>query len=177
MPPPIPVELQPHDPQWARAADRESQRLREGLGGRIVTVHHVGSTAIPGIRAKPILDLIPVVDELALFDEARPAVEALGYRWHGEYGLPGRRYCTTDDAISGRRRIQLHCYQAGSAEITRHLAFRDYLRSRPAVAQEYERLKVDCRDRHAMDSHAYTDCKNDWIRRVEAEALKVFDSG
>jgi GrpB-like predicted nucleotidyltransferase (UPF0157 family) len=169
MPPPIPVELLPYDPQWLDAAELESQRLIEGLGGRIATVHHVGSTSIPGIRAKPVLDLIPVINELPLFDEARPVVEALGYAWHGEYGLPGRRYCTFDEPISGRRRVQLHCYQAGSREIIRLLAFRDYLRRHPSVARDYERVKTRCRDQHPSDSHAYTACKSDWI----AEALNM----
>jgi GrpB-like predicted nucleotidyltransferase (UPF0157 family) len=110
-----------------------------------------------------------VVDELARFDEARPVIEALGYAWHGEYGLPGRRYCTLDEPISGRRTVQLHCYQAGSREITRLLAFRDYLRSHPVVAREYELVKAGCRDRHPADSHAYTACKSEWIR----EALRA----
>ena len=93
------------------------------LPGRIIAVHHISSTSIPGIRAKPILDLVPVVDELALFDEARPVIELLGYDWWGEYGLPGRRYCTLSDPTTGGRRLQLHCYQAGSPEISQASGF------------------------------------------------------
>jgi GrpB-like predicted nucleotidyltransferase (UPF0157 family) len=171
MPPPIPVELHPQDPAWAATARRESARLHDVLGDNLVTVHHVGSTTIPAIRAKPIIDLIPVVISLTALDDARTQIEALGYAWWSDYGLPGRRYCTLDDPATGRRIIQLHCYEDGSPEIDRHVAFRDYLRARPDLASAYDAEKSRCRDLNPRDSHAYTDCKNAWIRRIEREAL------
>lgn len=170
-PRPIDVELVPHDPRWAAMVQDEAAALAVALGGVLQTVHHIGSTAIPGIAAKPILDLMPVVNRLSVLDERRGAIEAFGYRWWGENGLPGRRYATSSDPVSGRRRIHLHCYTAGSAEIERHLAFRDYLLERPGIAAAYDREKARCRDRHADDSHAYADCKHAWIQRIEAEAL------
>lgn len=172
MPSPIPVELCPYMPAWAEAAQREATRLTEALVECLVVVHHVGSTAIPGIRAKPILDLLPVVNDLTALDDNRPLLEALGYVWRGEYGLTGRRYCTLDDPRTGRRRVQLHCYAQGSPEIARHVAFRDHLRAHPAVALAYDAEKERCRGLHPTDSHAYTDCKSGWIRRIESEAFR-----
>jgi GrpB-like predicted nucleotidyltransferase (UPF0157 family) len=145
---------------WAAAAAAEGERLMASLGPALLGVHHVGSTAIPGIAAKPVLDLLPVAASAECLDECRPGVEALGYEWWGELGLPGRRYCTRSDPASGRRLVQLHCYARGSPEIDRHLAFRDY-------AREKER----CRVLHPEDSHAYGDLKGRWIAPVEAEAL------
>jgi len=174
MPAPIPVELKDHDPAWIEQACREAARLMTATGTAVIAVHHIGSTAIPGIRAKPILDLMPIVSDLAEFEKLRPAVEGLGYVWWGEYGLEGRRYCTLDDPLTARRQVQLHCYGQGSSEITRHLAFRDYLRSRPALARAYDAEKVHCRDIHPLDSHAYGDCKSALVQRIEAEALSVF---
>jgi GrpB-like predicted nucleotidyltransferase (UPF0157 family) len=171
MPPPFIVELVPHDPRWASDAASEVERLARALGAVLVAAHHVGSTAVPGIVAKPILDLMPVVTDLTAFDERRRSVEALGYECWGELGLRGRRYCTLDDTATGRRLVQLHCYAVGSTEIERHLAFRDYLRHRPDIARAYEREKLRCRALHPKDSHAYADCKSPWIVETEAEAL------
>ena len=172
-PAPFPVELVPHDPLWAEQAAEEGRKLAAALGPVLVTVHHAGSTSIPGIMAKPVIDLWPVAASLAALDGLRPMVEALGYRWWGEFGLPGRRYCSKDDPETGRRLVQLHFYEAGSREIDRHLAFRDHLRAHPEVARAYEREKIACRDRHPDNSHAYSQCKQAWIDRVEADALNA----
>lgn len=174
MLPPYAVRLVSHDPQWSDQASREAARLLQAAGTPFTEVHHIGSTSIPGIRAKPIIDLMAVGPDLATIERARPMIEGLGYGWHGEFGLEGRRFCTLSDPASGLRKIHLHCYAEGDHSIRRHLAFRDYLRSRPAKAEAYERMKGSCAARHPNDSHAYTDCKDKWIKRTEAEALKWF---
>lgn len=171
MQPPLEVELAAHDPRWAGKAEAVSQLLATAIGPCLLEVHHIGSTAIPDIRAKPIIDLMPVVTGLAELDECRGRIEALGYQWRGEYGLPGRRYCSKSDASTGRRLVHVHCYARGSPEIVRHLAFRDHLRHHPEIAQAYEDEKVRCQALHRGDSQAYGECKSLWIKRVEAEAL------
>lgn len=172
MPPPIPVTLAAYNPDWPQLAVSHAERLRV-LGPTLVIVHHIGSTAVPGLAAKPIIDLMPLVTDLADLDRERWRVEALGYHWHGELGLSGRRYCTLSDE-TGIRFVQLHFFKADSPHVVRHLAFRNYLRAHPKAAAAYENEKRRARDLHPNDSHAYTDEKDAWIRNTEATALIWF---
>jgi GrpB-like predicted nucleotidyltransferase (UPF0157 family) len=158
------VRLAPYDPQWAEFAGAEIERLSDAVA---LEVHHIGSTAIPGMPAKPVIDLLGVGASVAALDGMREVLVGLGYDWRGEYGLAGRRYCTLREP----RGVHLHCYAVGDAGVTRHLAFRDYLRARPEVAADYAREKARCAALHAGDGAAYAVCKGDWIGRVEAEAL------
>jgi GrpB-like predicted nucleotidyltransferase (UPF0157 family) len=171
MPPPLKVELVAHDPHWAEAARAEGGLLGAALGSSLLAVHHIGSTAILNICAKPILDLMPVVTSLERLDACRRFLEGLGYEWWGEFGLAQRRYCTKEDPGTRRRLVQLHCYEIGCSEITRHLAFRDYLQARPDLAREYEQEKLRCQAQHPDNSHAYGACKGAWITHIENQAL------
>src|SRR3954454_24417005 len=169
-----PVELHPHTPEWAALAAREIGRLAAALGAeRLAAAHHIGSTAMPGIRAKPIVDLLGEVASLAALDAAADLVRGLGYDWRGEFGLPGRRFCTLDDAATGRRLVHLHCYAAGAPDVELHLAFRDHLRAQPGLPRAYEGEKLRCRALWPEDRRAYTAAKSAWIDVVVREALAV----
>lgn len=166
------VELMPHDPVWVPRALAEAASLRGVLGDVLLVVHHIGSTAISGIHAKPVIDLMPVVRTLPALEVFREGLQALGYEWCGEFGLTGRRYCRKDDPVTGKRVFQLHAYAEGDNGVLRHLAFRDYLRKYPAVATDYDIVKTRCQRQHPEDSHAYSACKADWIGDIEARALQ-----
>jgi GrpB-like predicted nucleotidyltransferase (UPF0157 family) len=155
------VELLPHDPTWAAQAAAESARLAQAIGPTLIRIEHVGSTSIPGIRAKPTIDLQPIVRSLAELDARQPDIEALGYIWRGEFGIPGRRYCVREK--DGRRLFHVHCHQDGHPEIARTLVFRDYLRAHPDEAKTYEVLKIACAAAHPDDTLAYSKAKSDWI--------------
>ena len=131
--------------------------------GGLLRVHHIGSTAIGGIPAKPIIDLLAEAPCIEVLDGVRPAVAALGFAWHGEYGLAGRRYCTLSDAATGRRLVHLHGYAEGDPAVRRHVGFRDLLRADAALAEGYAREKARCAALYPWDSHAYTACKAGWI--------------
>lgn len=169
---PFPVVLASYDPDWPLIAADHAQRL-QALGPTLVTVHHIGSTSIPGLAAKPIIDLMPIVTSLADLDSQRECIETIGYRWHVEFGIEGRRYCTCSDA-HGVRLAQLHFFEAHSPEVERHIAFRDYLRAHPDAALAYENEKRRARALHPGNSHAYGDEKRAWINAAEAKAVAWF---
>lgn len=168
MLPPYPVAIAEPDPDWPRIAAAYADQLLV-LGPVVVAVHHIGSTSVPGLAAKPIIDLMPLVGDLGALDARCADIVALGYAWHGEYGIPGRRFCTLDAA--GTRRAHLHFFEPGSPHVARHLAFRDYLRAHPGIAAAYAREKRHAARLHPDNSHAYNDEKDAWVRAAEAEAL------
>jgi GrpB-like predicted nucleotidyltransferase (UPF0157 family) len=163
------VIIAPYDPDWPRIAAERATQLQV-LGPVLVTVHHIGSTSVPGLGAKSVIDLIPVVTALEELDLRQADIEALGYCWRGELGIAGRRYCSLDDE-NGVRKVQLHFFETGSPEIERHVAFRDYLRAHPDTSRAYEIEKRRARDLHPNDTLAYTDEKDAWIRKTEKMAL------
>jgi GrpB-like predicted nucleotidyltransferase (UPF0157 family) len=163
------VVLVPHSAEWSGVAQREAGRLGRAIGETLVAVHHIGSTSIPDIMAKPTVDLLPVVRDLGSLDARQEAVQALGYDWCGEFGLPGRRFLRM--TVDGKRLFNVHCYEQSNPEVTRHLAFRDYLRAHPDVAREYEAQKIRAAQLQPDDVLLYNDAKNDWIKDTEKLAL------
>lgn len=140
------------------------------MGGNLLAVHHIGSTSIPGMPAKPIIDLLAVVADIGEVDRHLTQVEALGYEAKGEFGIPGRRFFRRDDA-AGVRTHHIHAFESGSPHIERHLAFRDYLRSHSEPAMRYGELKRRLAAAHPNDIEAYMDGKDGFIKEVEARAL------
>jgi GrpB-like predicted nucleotidyltransferase (UPF0157 family) len=165
------VEVVPHDPGWAAAFKAEAKQVAAALGENVVAIHHIGSTAIPGIHARPILDLLVEVSDIAGVDARSAETESRGYQAMGEYGLPGRRYFRKDDA-NGIRTHHIHTFQAGSAEVLRHLAFRDYLIAHPDDARRYSGLKRRLAEAHPRSIDAYMDGKDAFIKEMERRAAR-----
>jgi GrpB-like predicted nucleotidyltransferase (UPF0157 family) len=158
------VVVVPPDRGWRDAFEAEAARLRSILGENLVEIHHIGSTAIPGIAAKPIIDILPVVREIDHVDAL-----AAGYRAWGEFGLPGRRYFTREE--NGKRTHDVHVYAVGNPEITRHLAFRDYMNAHPEEARAYGRLKEKMAREFPTDFEGYMDGKHVFVQERERRAL------
>ena len=163
--------LVPPDPSLADQARTEIERWRTHVVG-IVAIHHIGSTSVPGLSAKPILDLLPVFENAPARDAARPFLEAMGYEWMGAYGLEGRAYVRLSDPDTGERRVHAHGYATGHADIARHLAFRDALRENAALRAAYTSVKAACAAKHPAGGPSYGACKSRWIDKVEERALE-----
>ena len=164
------VRIVPYDPSWRSTFDTEAARLSRALGDIVAELHHIGSTAIPGIHAKPVIDILLEVTDLASLDARSSAMEPLGYEVMGEFGIPGRRYFRRNDAARTRTH-QVHSFAIGSAEAKRHLAFRDYMRAHPDAAREYGALKVRLAAEHPDSIEAYMDGKDAFVKLHEGLAL------
>lgn len=168
------VRVVPPDPDWPRAYDAEARRLRDALGDTVIALHHIGSTAIRGIHAKPIIDILLEVGDLGALDRQTQQMQALGYEAKGEFGIPGRRYFRRDSA-QGVRTHQVHAFERGSHGARRHLAFRDHMNAHPEAAQAYDTLKRSLAARFPNDLQAYMDGKDAFVKRHEALALGQVD--
>ncbi len=167
--PPGAIVLAPHDDTWAEAFAREAAAISAALAVPGIELHHMGSTAIPGIVAKPVIDMLGVVSSVELLDDHAAKLAALGYEVLGEFGIRGRRYFRKNSA-DGTRTHQLHTFAAGSPEIDRHLRFRDYLRAFPETAAAYGALKLELAERCGADMRAYSEGKTNFVREIERRA-------
>jgi GrpB-like predicted nucleotidyltransferase (UPF0157 family) len=164
------VRVLPYDSSWPQRFDLERERVASALGDIVIALHHIGSTAVPGIRAKPIIDLLLEVTDQAELDRCSSRMESLGYEAKGEFGIPGRRYFRRNDA-NGERTHQVHAFAFGSGEVLRHLAFRDYLIANPEIAESYGDLKQRLAASFPNDIEGYSNGKDRFMKEHEAKAL------
>ena len=164
------IQVVAHDPAWRGEFEAEARNITRALGDHVVRLHHIGSTAIPGIFAKPIIDFLMEVENIVELDDRSSVMEELGYEAMGEFGIPGRRYFRKNNA-SGVRTHQVHAFEAGSTGVERHLAFRDYMIAHPVEAQAYSVLKQKLAKEHPDDIEAYMDGKDPFIKEYETKAI------
>lgn len=165
------VNLLPHNPQWQEAALYEINRISKEIGNKF-SFHHIGSTSIPGICAKPILDLLIIAPSLEEIDSFQDKFESLGYQYKGEYGIRGRRYCVLYNEEKTKGYVHIHAFGAGNIEIERHLLFRDYLRAVPEVAEQYHQLKIGLIFDKDTKRSNYTDAKAPFITSALSDAYE-----
>lgn len=165
------LRVVPYDQGWAGAFEAESEWVRGALGPNLRRLHHIGSTSIgPKMFAKPIVDMLGEVDDIDSVEGAAQSIASRGWEYLGEYGIPGRRYLRRIDD-QGIRSHHLHIFVAGDAHVSRHLAFRDYLREHAADAKRYSDLKRKLAAHFPDDIEAYMDGKDELIKALEAKAL------
>ena len=169
------VIVVPHDPIWSAKFSGEAIKLRQALGGAVIAIHHIGSTSIACIYAKPIIDILVEVNTIDDADAGRDAIASLDYEIMGEYGISGRRYYRKHNK-SGGREFNVHVFAAGSAHIERHIPFRDFMRVHSKFAAEYSELKRRLAHAHPHSIDGYMDGKNTFVEDVERRALEWWRS-
>lgn len=173
------VAIAAYDPAWPHAFAAERAHLLASLPADLIRrVEHFGSTAVPGLAAKPIIDmLVEVADLEATKVRIAPILEGQGYEYlwrptYGDDGPPFYAWFIKRDARTGARTHHIHMVEAGFSEHWRRLAFRDFLIAHPAAAREYEALKRRLAADHASDRVAYTRGKTAFIESVMARAAR-----
>lgn len=157
-----PIQLVDYDPQWPQLFEREAQRIRAALGERALSIEHAGSTSVPGLAAKPIIDIVLVVANTADEPAYIPALEAASYvlrirepKWYEH-----RMFKRPDASIN------LHVFPLDCPEIERMLSFRDWLRSNPADRQLYERTKRELARQNWKYTQNYADAKTEVVEEI-----------
>ena len=165
------VQLAPYDERWAALYEEERARLLAAVGDHILDIQHIGSTAIPGCAAKPILDIaIAVANYEAAFVCVAPIVR-LGYEYVGENGIPRRHYFVKRNPVAETTH-HVHINELGSPAWENPILFRDYLRAHPDAVAEYTALKRLLAERHPADRAAYTDAKGEFVAKILLLARK-----
>lgn len=161
-----PVLVVEYDPQWARHYEEERARIITALGGLIAGIEHVGSTAVPGLGGKPVIDIMIGVAQFEDGEQCVGPLEELGYEHLGEFGIPGRLYFRKGIP----RTHQVHLVEQGGDFWEDVLLFRDFLRAHPETAEEYYSLKKGLAARFWTDREVYADAKTPFIRSVVERA-------
>lgn len=163
------IEVLEYNKNWPILFEKEENTIRELLKDEIVEIHHIGSTSVPGLKAKPIIDIMPVVKNIENIDEYNEKMKSLGYEPKGEYGIKGRRFFMKGGE---NRTHHVHIFQQDNKEaIDRHLAVRDYLRAHKKEAEKYSEIKTEGADKYPHDINGYCDYKNEFVKDLEKKAL------
>lgn len=163
------VTVVPHDPRWREQFAAESRRVSDALGGNAIAVHHIGSTAVEGMLARPSIDMLVVVKGLDAVDAKRTELESLGYEGIVEYADSYQRYLRKERNGSYR----LMVFVSGWTRIERILDFRDYLIAHPETAREYGELKLHLAAKFADDLQGYLAGKNEFIGDIDLKTLMI----
>ncbi|MGY5859692.1 MAG: GrpB family protein [Candidatus Thorarchaeota archaeon] len=164
------VKVVSYNSDWPRLFQLEVVRLRKALGNTIVSVHHIGSTAIPGMSAKPIIDILLEVENISEFGDNTGEIVGLGYNPRGEHGIPGRRYFSRDEPADVRTH-HVHAFQSGDEALERHLAFRNYMIAHSDAAREYAKLKMNLARVFPRDIAGYCEGKESFVDDMEKKAM------
>ena len=158
-----------YNPEWPAMFCRERDALASHVGDNLVEAEHIGSTSVPGLVAKPVIDMLVAVRSLDDLDTKAELFRLSGYDYLGEFGIAGRRYMRRHHP-DGTRALHIHVFRAGDTNLHRHLAFRDYLRAHPGERDSYAAKKQELVD-NGVDPDGYLDGKQAFVIAMEQRAL------
>ena len=161
------AEVVSYNSNWGEMYKEESGKIKNILNDIIIDIHHIGSTAISGIKAKPVIDILVEVKNIEEVDKYNHKMKELGYEVMGEYGIPKRRFFRKG---GNNRTHHIHIFQVGNEEIERHIDFKKYLIAHPDIGRGYSKLKEKLVNRYTYDVENYTNGKSDFIKEIDRKA-------
>lgn len=170
------IVIADYDPHWPDLYEMEARRIREALADLLVAIEHVGSTSVPGLAAKPRIDIMPGVAKEEDLNRTIDPMTALGFEYISRFEdvMPERRFFSRDSSAD-QIAVNVHTVPVTSEFWERHLLFRDYLRRYPDISAEYTRLKRELAPQFT-DTNDYAGAKTDFIRSIEARARAERDA-
>lgn len=161
-----------YNPAWKNDYLIEEKLVKHVLKQNCVAIYHIGSTAVPGLAAKPIIDILTVVKSLESVDKVSNAFEEMGYAYLGEFGIAGRRYLRKG---GDERTHQIHILdETDRFNVDRHIAFRDYMSTHSEDRAKYSELKKELARKYPYDIESYCDGKAAFVKDTEAKALASY---
>jgi GrpB-like predicted nucleotidyltransferase (UPF0157 family) len=163
------IEVVRYDPAWKAEFIKESKSIYDIMGKEILKIHHIGSTSIPGIVAKSVIDILVEVKNIENIDLYNEGLKNLGYIAKGEYGIENRRFF-----LKGlyNRTHHIHVFETGNSEIKRHTNFRDYMIEHPEESKQYGELKKELAIKFRYDNEGYCNGKDTFIKEIDKKAYE-----
>ena len=172
------IEIVDYDPNWKNLYIDEEAKIKNILNDILISIHHIGSTSIENLKAKPIIDILAVVDDINKVDSYNDDFADIGYKAMGENGIAKRRFFMKDyidDNGIEKRFSHIHIFDINNKfDIERHLAFRDFLRANKNIAEEYVKIKLEALKNCNNDIELYCDYKDKFIKDIEKKALEFY---
>jgi len=167
------ISIEPYNQDWPTKFKHEKEKISQAIGGIFRSIEHIGSTSVPGLAAKPTIDILIGVKNLSeVTPEIIQKIEQLGYDYVSKYesNMPERRFFRK--VLKGKKTHHIHLVEVDSDFFKRHLLFRDYLRAHPKDARVYEELKHKLA-KQFLDTNEYAKAKTEFVVSIEEKARKV----
>jgi GrpB-like predicted nucleotidyltransferase (UPF0157 family) len=158
------IEVVSHNPKWEQKFKEEANKIKKIFEEIFIDIYHIGSTAIPAIKAKPVIDIMVEVKDINKVNRYNKQMEKLGYVALGEYGIPKRRFFQKGGT---KRSHHVHIFEKGSPQIKRHIDFKNYLISHPKVAKEYSSIKEKLAKKYHYNIDKYQEGKGSFIKKID----------
>lgn len=163
------IEVIEYQEKWPQLFKDESEKIKDVFGKELMAIHHIGSTSVHDLKAKPIIDIMPIVKHIENVDSFIINMTKIGYESLGENGIEGRRFFRKGGDI---RTHHIHVFQGDNRnEIDRHLAVRDYLRTHHEAREKYGILKEELAIKFPDDIDSYANGKDKFVKELEKKAL------